>query len=222
MQRPFASKARIALIVCMAASMNASAAPRDSSFESVFSVKGEPASLYYKVRFVANDGPHTMQIWRDGQTRLRRRTDDALDTYVIRDAADPGEFQMIVVDYGKRITTRIDRNNLVRLGRFIDWFDLAHGLRHPVGEYRIADASAPPKLDAPVTQCRWYEIRQGDAAHRVCWSQSERLPIVIWSASRGEVWRVTAVDRRSIAPDTFRLNDAGFVRNDANADIDSD
>ncbi|SPK77245.1 protein of unknown function (plasmid) [Cupriavidus taiwanensis] len=38
---------------------------------------------------------------------------------------------MTVVDYSKRVTTRINRINLVRLGHISDWFDLAHGLRHP-------------------------------------------------------------------------------------------
>jgi hypothetical protein len=193
-----------------------------STFESTFSAKGEPATLYYKLRFAAGGSMHTMQIWRDGDKRLRRRTDDVLDTYVIRETNDPTEYQMIVVDYAKRITTRIDRNNLVRLGHFSDWFDLAHGLRHPVGQYRIVSSEAPPKIDPPIGACRWHEIQQGDARNRVCWSERERLPLVIWSSTRGVVWRVTDVSRDSLPADTFDVHDKGFVRNDANTDIEND
>ncbi|WP_438397013.1 hypothetical protein [Caballeronia sp. DA-9] len=193
-----------------------------ATFESTFSSDGEPAMLYYKVQFAAGGGTHVMQIWRDHDKRLRRRTDDKVDTYVIREDADPAEYKMVVVDYGKRITTRIDRNNLVRLGNFSDWFDLAHGLRHPVGAYQIAAVDAPSKIDPPISACRWYDIHQGSVSSRVCWSDHERLPLVIWSASRGVVWRVTEINRHSFPADTFAIHDVGFVRNDANADIAND
>jgi hypothetical protein len=192
------------------------------TFETAFSAKGEPASLYYKVTFAGREGPHTLQVWRDGQSRLRRRTDDAVDAYVVRDTSDPHEYQMTVVDYQKRITTRIDRDNLIRLGHFSDWFDLAHGLRHPVGQYRLIESAAPAGAAAPVAACRWYELQQGDDGHRICWSDRDRLPLVIWSQQKGVVWRVTEVERRQIATNTFDLHDTGFVRNDANADIDND
>lgn len=198
------------------------ASPPAPTFDSAFSVKGEPAALYYKVSYKAHDGAHTLQVWREGQSKLRRRTDDAVDTYVLRTTSDPGEYQMIVVDYQKRITTRIDRNNLIRLGHFSDWFDLAHGLRHPAGQYTLSVSEAPPNTLAPIAKCRWYELQQGNAADRICWSDRERLPLVIWSLQKGTVWRVLEAEHRPLPDDTFQLHDAGFVRNDANADIDND
>jgi hypothetical protein len=49
------------------------------------------------------------------------------------------------------------------------------------------------------------------------------LPLVIWSEFKGAaVWRVTAVQRKPIADDIFQLHDTGFVRNDADEDIDND
>lgn len=192
------------------------------TFETLFSAKGEPVSLYYKVTFAGREGAHTLQVWRDGQSRLRRRTDDAVDTYVVRDASDQHGYQMTVVDYKKRITTQIDRDNLIRLGHFSDWFDLAHGLRHPVGQYRLVETEAPPGIPAPVEGCQWYDLQQGNDGHRICWSGRDHLPLVIWSQQKGVIWRVTEVDRRKIAADTFELHDAGFVRNDANADINND
>ncbi|MDF6619179.1 hypothetical protein NLP61_25870, partial [Escherichia coli] len=133
----------------------------------------EPAALFYRAEFTGSDGVHVLQVWRDRQVRLRRKTDEVLDTYVVRNSADPLEYQMTVVDYRKRITTRIDRNNLIRLGHFSDWFDLAHGLRHPVGEYRLAPTSAPAGAPIPASACRWYVLSQGNTLNRICWSARE-------------------------------------------------
>ena len=235
MPRRFASKrlvgggARVALLAAGAALAGQGAhAARAAevaapTFEATFAVKGEPAALYYTVAFVGADGPHTLQVWRDGQARLRRRTDDLTDTYVLRASSDPHGYQMIVVDYRKRITTRINRDSLVRLGHFSDWFDLAHGLRHPAGPYQLTASQRPEKAPAPIGPCAWYELRQADSAYRVCWSARDRLPLVIWSELKGAaVWRVTAVERKPIADDIFQLHDTGFVHNDADEDIDND
>lgn len=226
MQKPFAGKpclwaAGVALLC--AAAPAAMAGQAGLTFASVFQTQGEPAALYYRATFEGGDGAHTLQVWRDGQTRLRRKTDDAVDMYVTRSAADPLEYQMSVVDYRKRITTRIDRNNLVHLGDFSGWFDLAHGLRQPSGAYRLTRAAAPAHAPAPLSACRWYALAQGDAVHHICWSAREHLPLVIWSDRAAlAVWRVTAVAHGPIGHDVFVRRDAGFVHNDANDDIDND
>jgi hypothetical protein len=36
------------------------------------------------------------------------------------------------------------------------------------------------------------------------------------------VWRVATLDRKPIASKTFEIHDEGFVRNDANQDIERD
>ena len=197
-------------------------ASRSLDFTSTFSASGEPADLHYDVIFMALAGTHTLEVWRDAQTRLRRKTDNAVDTYVVRNPADPSEYQMTVVDYRKRITTFIDRNNLVRLGHFSDWFDLAHGIRYPTGKYRLVQSNAPRGAPKPIDTCRWYAVEQTEDEHRICWNTRERLPLIIWSQRRGIVWRVTQITHEPITADIFKLHDAGFVRNNANSDIDSD
>ena len=212
-----------AALLCSVLAPAATAGRPAGTFESVFQSGDEPAALFYRAEFTGSDGVHVLQVWRDGQVRLRRKTDEVLDTYVVRNSADPLEYQMTVVDYRKRITTRIDRNNLIRLGHFSDWFDLAHGLRHPVGEYRLAPTSAPAGAPIPASACRWYVLSQGNTLNRICWSAREHLPMVIWSdAKASAVWRVTQVEHRPIGDDVFVLHDTGFVRNDANADIEGD
>jgi len=207
----------------MAVSSSATAGGPAPTFESIFQAGSEPDSLSYRASFEGPDGSHTLQVWRDRQTRLRRKTDDAVDTYVVRSNADSFDYQMTVVDYRKRITTRINRNNLIHLGHFSDWFDLAHGLRHPVGAYRLARATAPSKAPVPALPCRWYALTQGNDTHRICWSAREHLPMVIWSDRAAlAVWRVVNVDNRPIDDDVFLLHDTDFVHNDASADIDRD
>lgn len=46
--------------------------------------------------------------------------------------------------------------------------------------------------------------------------------MLVQSETGQVVWRVTALDRRAIPPDAFTVRDEGFVRNDANADIEGD
>ncbi|MDR0458368.1 MAG: hypothetical protein LBH10_04975 [Burkholderiaceae bacterium] len=227
MPKPFVNKWLCALAAgaaLLCADMASAASAPGLTFESVFNTRGEPAALYYRATFAGAGGAHTLQVWRDGQTRLRRKTDQAIDTYVVRGANNLPDYQMTVVDYRKRITTRINRDNLIQLGHFSDWFDLAHGLRHPAGAYRLVAAAAPAGAPAPVAPCRWYALTQdGGDTHRICWSARERLPLEIWSdQTAAAVWRVTQVDHRPVGAAVFQLHDAGFVRDNANADIDRD
>lgn len=197
--------------------------PTGYDFDTIFSAKNEPEGLHYQVIFAGAGGPHTLEVWRDGQARLRRKTDGALDTYVVRNMADLNEYQMTVVDYERHITTLIDRNNLIRLGHFTEWFDLSHGLRHPIGTYRLTASSAPENAPKPVSACKWYALTQDNQApHHICWSQQDHLPLIIWSDHAGTVWRVSKITSGPIAANIFAMNDEGFVHNNANADINDD
>ena len=203
----------------------ASAAPAqpqdDLSFERVFDDAGEPAWLHYEVRYESGGKTHDLEVWREGQRRLRRRTDATIDTFVQRAERD-GDFSMTVVDNGRRISTRIARANLYRLGNFTDWFDLAHGLKHPLASYRLARIEAPTGAATPIAACRWYSLEQSGRVTTICWSERDRLPLVIQGADPSHRWRVTSLDRAPVAGRVFEVHDAGFVRNDANQDIERD
>lgn len=132
---------RLAML-CVTTALSLHALAKEPTFANVFSTKGEPTTLHYDAVFEAKDGEHRLEVWRDGDRRLKRRTDESVETYVFRKAGDP-EFRMSILDRKRRIHTVIDRTNLYRIGNFTDWFDLAHGLRHPKGEYKLAKAAAP-------------------------------------------------------------------------------
>lgn len=78
-------------------------------------------------------------------------------------------------------------------------------MRHPSGEYRLAAAEVPA----------------GRFMH-VCWSVKSRPPLLIEAQNGQTVWRVTKVDHKPIAAAVFQIRDAGFIRTNANQDIERD
>ena len=191
------------------------------TFEQAFDATGEPTALHFQAAFRAHGGEHRLEVWRDGDRRVKRRTDETIETYAFHRPGD-AEYELSVLDLRKRIHTRVDRTNLFRIGSFTEWFDLTHGLRHPRGPYRVVSARAPRGTPGPVEACRWYDLTQADRTTHVCWSVAERIPMLIVADGGETVWKVTRVDRGPIAPGTFEIHDEGFVRNDANEDIAGD
>jgi hypothetical protein len=207
--------------LCVAATVSLHAQAKELRFEQVFSEKGEPSALHYQAAFISKGAEHQLEVWRDGARRVKRRTDDAIETYAFRKPGDP-EFHMSILDMRKRIHTRIDRTNLYRIGNFTDWFDLAHGLKHPLGEYRVAKSQAPDGAPKAIEACQWYDLTQDKRTTHICWSAQSRLPLVIQAQDGEVVWRVTTLDRKPIPAKTFEIHDEGYIRNDANQDIERD
>lgn len=211
---------RIATL-CVAVAVSFDAPAKELKFEQAFSDKGEPVALHYQADFTSKGAKHQMEVWRDGDQRVKRRTDDAIETYAFRKSGD-SEFHMSILDLKKRIHTQIDRTNLYRIGNFTDWFDLAHSLKHPMGEYKIAKSQAPDGAPKAIEACQWYDLNQNSQTTYICWSTQNRIPLLI-QAQHGEVvWRVTNLDRKTIPAKTFEIHDKGFIHNDANQDIERD
>jgi hypothetical protein len=200
----------------------ASAAARGDSlvFEQVFRAP-DRGSVHYRGTYVTQAAEHHVEAWRDGATRLKRVTDETVETHLTREAGS-ADFQMTVLDRQRKIATRIARDNLYRIGNFTDWFDLAHALRHPQGEYRLTRAEAPAAAPKPAGACTWYRLEQGGTASGICWSTRAEVPLLVVSAKGETVWRITSLETRRIPPHVFAIDDRGYVRNDANADIERD
>lgn len=209
-----------AATLCVAAAVSLNTRAQDLTFEQVFSEKGEPAVLHYKATFTSKGAEHRLEVWRDGERRVKRRTDDAIETYAFRQPGD-AEFQMSVLDLQRRIHTRIDRTNLYRIGGIIDWFDLTHGLRHPTSAYRVVKARGHNAAKA-ISTCRWYDLVEGQQTTHICWSEQNHLPLLIQAQDGHVVWRIVAIDRRPIPANAFQIRDEGFVRVDADEDVEND
>lgn len=190
-------------------------------FDRTFASRGEPAQLHFKARYLLGSASHEVELWRDGNHRLRRRTDDAIDTFLEKPEKEI-EWNMVVLDLKRKIRTEVNRSNLARVGHIADWFSLAHALNRPTGAYRLTSASAPAGVADAIAPCKWYQIERDGQASRICWSGKLHLPLLIASADGKPVWQVTMAETGAIADATFRIRDAGFVRNDANGDISGD
>jgi hypothetical protein len=205
----------------VAASFSLNTSAKEIKFEQVFSDKGEPRALHYLATYISKGAKHELEVWRDGEQRLKRSTDHVIETYVFRKPGDT-EFHMSVLDMKKRIHTQIDRTNLYRIGNFTDWFDLAHGLKHPMGEYRLVKAHAPDHVTKPIMACQWYDLTQDTRTTRICWSAENHLPLLIQTQAGEVVWQVTELDQKPVSETSFEIHDAGFIHNDANQDIERD
>jgi hypothetical protein len=190
-------------------------------FEQAFDAGEGSGALHYQASYSAGGAPHRVEVWRDGDLRVRRRTDDRIEVHATREAGSV-EFAMSVLDLERRIHTSVSRGNLYRIGSFTDWFDLAHGLRHPRGAYTLTGIAAPAGAPAPLQPCSWFELAQNGQASRICWSQQDRVPMLIVSGDGDVAWRITALDHEPLVPGTFAIRDEGFLRNDANQDIEPD
>lgn len=189
-------------------------------FEEVFHSNKEPNFMHFKVEFQSN-GTHELEVWRSGQIKIKRLTDDVLETYAVKKSKDE-DYYLSVLDLKRKIHTQINRTNLIRIGNFSDWFDLGHGLKHPLGEYELIKLSTPPQDAQAVTECQWYALSQNNQTTNICWSTKAHLPLVIQNAQNKTLWKISSWDTKLIEDREFIIHDEGFVKNNANEDIDHD
>lgn len=217
----------VKLLLAAGLSLSAATATpaRPLVFEQVFSPAGEPGTLHYRAVFKAHGTDHQLEVWRDGERRVKRMTDAALISFAVHKPGDV-DFDLQMLDLHKRISTHIDRTTMYRLGNFTDWFDLTHALRHPKGAYQLVRSTAPAGVASATTvavaACDWYTLTESGRATRLCWSPADRLPLVILAADGSPAWRVTAVDRTPFAASVFAVPDKGFVLVDAVRDAERD
>lgn len=177
--------------------------------------------MHYQTVFVSGGVAHHLAVWRDGDRRIKRQTDDTVEVYAEHTPGD-ADFRMSVLNKKKRLHTEIDRTNLYRIGNFTDWFDLGHGLRHPKGEYQLTKAAAPDGAPKAIERCTWFDLTRDHQVTHICWNTQRHLPLLIQSQQGTVVWRITAIDQHPIPPKTFDIQDAGYVHTNANEDIEKD
>ncbi len=198
----------------------AHAAAGSLRFDDVFATKGEPARLHYVVAFRSGGATHRMELWRDGDRRVRRDTDRALTTFAVHRPGEAG-YQLAILDRQKHVRTDIARTNLYRIGQFADWFDLGHGLRHPKGTYRLSRREPPSGL-TPIRPCTWYDLAEGARTTAICWDAAYHVPLLIAGGDGQPLWKMIAVDTRPIPASRFTIDDRNYVHENADRDIERD
>ena len=65
---------------------------------------------------------------------------------------------MAVLDLRRKIRTDVDCTNLYRVGHFVNWFGMGHGLTRPSGPYELRQTAALRGVGPAIAACRWYRL----------------------------------------------------------------
>jgi hypothetical protein len=205
--------------VCIAQSAPVRAEDPWSKWEAAFPTASAPQRVYFRAHYADESGrAHELQVWREGDVRLRRKTDAAIDLYLEKSAS--GEYVYRLIDHHRGIVARAERTTLYRIGVFADWAALAHVLNIPRGEYAV---TAPPQSELPIRDdCRWNRLEvmtPASSASDICWSAQWGLPLAI--RTKGEsTFSVDEVRTFEPGPETFSVAPEGFLQIDADPDAD--
>lgn len=173
------------------------------SWEQAFAAPAHDPSVHFRASYF--DGrPHTLEVWRDGDRRLRRQTDGRLNLYGERRGRD---FAYHLADSSRKVLVHVAGSNLHRLGIFEGWTELSHIVVRPRGTYEI-------RAGKRARDCRWYAI----GSRQICWSVRYALPLVITDAGK-TVFSVQEIHTGPIDARAFALP-TGLAEVDANEDLD--
>jgi hypothetical protein len=166
-------------LFCIAQMSSSRAEDIPSNWEASFPVAGAPTRVYFRAHYTDGRGEsHELQVWRNGDREVRRRTDAAIDLYADKDNA--GNLDYRIVDHTRNVVIHADRLALYRVGRFPNWRGLAHVLDIPIGSYMITALPQPPQ-STQFGECKWIRLQvdQLKAPSNVCWSQAWGIPLMI-------------------------------------------
>lgn len=206
-------------MVLLAASTPSAGA--EVAWDEAFPTASAPSNVYFQGRYRDARGEHhRLQVWREADARLRRKTDEAIDVAVERDLS--GRYVYRLADRGTGTVVAADRSILYRAGLFLDWRGLAHGLDVPRGPYRIAPIAVALKETAH-GRCVWFRLettQPSPSASDICWSSQWGLPLIIRAPGAGETDQFRIEEVRTFLPDasTFALSHEGLLRIDTGQD----
>jgi hypothetical protein len=199
-------------------------APAPLSWERVFSLAGAPALVHAQVHYLdSGGGSHSLELLRQGDRRVVRKTDGALELLAERNAR--GEVDYALADLRRARLIQVNRTSLHRIGVMSDFGSLAALVARPATAH-VLTASLRPVEKSTLGTCRWLHVDvtapAGQPAREICWSDRWKLPLHI-EVARGEQWtRVLEVDSVDARVDVraLRANPAAFTVIHADDDID--
>jgi hypothetical protein len=210
-----------AALLCLLQTPTPQAETLSLEWGKVFSTKSAPENVYFRARYLDQTGKsHQLQVWRQADLQLRRRTDDRLDLYLDKNA--DGNYSYRLVDYARRVIISTDRANLYRIGILSDWSGLAHVLNFPRGDYTITPREETNTT--PEGKCIWYQLETAASrsASQVCWSDLWGLPLSIQARTNDGEWTtqftVEEIHAFYPVPGTFDIPRNSFLQIDARPD----
>jgi len=218
--------AGVAAMFCAMQAMSLRADDPSSVWEAAFPIATAPTHVHFHARYLDGRGaPHTLEVWRDGEQRLKRKSDAAIDLYAEQKAG--GEIDFHIVDHLRGIVLRANRAALYRVGHFSGWLGLAHVLDVQHGAYTVAALAAPPEMKSG-GRCHWYRLEVTVPARKVsdvCWSATWGLPVEIKAVDANRTtatvqFSVDAVEVFQPPDDLFAFQNDKFVIIDARSPDD--
>jgi hypothetical protein len=218
--------AGVAAMFCAVQAMSLRADDPSSVWQAAFPIAAAPAHVHFHARYLDGRGaPHTLEVWRDGKQRLRRKSDAAIDLFAEQKAG--GEIEFHIVDHSRGIVLRANRAALYRVGHFSGWLGLAHVLDVPHGAYTVTALVALPEMKSS-GPCHWYRLEVTVPARKVsdvCWSANWGLPAEIKAVDPDGTpstiqFSVDAVAVFQPTDDLFAFQNDKFVIIDARPDND--
>jgi len=217
--------ALVAGLLCVLCIAMVRAEDASSRWEAAFPTRNAPQQVYFRAGYHDDFGrTHRLEVWREADLRLRRRTDEAIDLYV--EKSQSGEYEYRLIDHDRKLLIRADRTTLYRVGIFSDWIGLAHVLKVPRGGYRVTAATR----QSPASrrgECVWKRLERlmpVSSTTEVCWSSAWGLPLEIGAPSEKDGWEsrfsVQEVGTFAPNPEIFALAREGLVEIDAGPDAE--
>jgi hypothetical protein len=193
-------------------------------WDRMFSLASAPAFVHAQAHYLdAKGGTHTLDLLRQGDRRLVRKTDHAIELFVERKAG--GEQAYALADLARARLIQVSRTNLHRIGVLSDFASLAGLVARPATAHLLT-ASARPLEKSRLGSCRWLHVEitapPGQPAREICWSERWKLPFHIEVASPTGWSRVLEVDQVDglADPRAFRVDPSAFTVVHADDDID--
>jgi len=200
----------VAAMFCAMQAMPLLADGPSSVWEAAFPIATAPAHVHFRARYLDGHGrPQTLEVWRDREQRLRRKSGAAIDLYAEKKAG--GEIDLHIVDHSRGIVVRANRAALYRVGHFSGWLGLAHVLDIPHGAYTVTALATPPEMKSG-GPCHWYRLEVTVPARKVsdiCWSANWGLPVEIKAVDANGT--TSTVEFSVDAVEVFQPTDALFA-----------
>jgi len=216
-------RALTAGLLCLLSAAAVRAEHASSQWEAAFPTRNAPRQVYFRAGYRDELGrTHRLEVWREADLRLRRRTDEAIDLYVEKSRS--GEYEYRLIDHDRKLLIHADRATLYRVGIFSDWIGLAHVLNIPRSGYRVTQAArqSPASLRGECVWKRRELLMPVPDTSEICWSSAWGLPLEIGDNSDNDGWksRFWIQEARTFAPaaEIFSVSREGLVEIDADPD----
>lgn len=179
------------------------------SWEGAFGSRATRPGVYLRAKLEDGaGGAHGLELWREGEKRLRRRSDDVLEI-AVEDVGPPGApaYAFTVADLRDHTVRRLTPEQARRLGPVYTWWSLAHLLGLPAPRSTLQRAPEPGLKVGPA-RCDWYRyVPEGLPEERICWSREFAVALRV-ERKQGSGWsaRLTVESLKALAP-----GDAGLT-----------